>query len=48
MGTGSNLSPLSAIYRKQDGEVVRSILLSWLITLPVAALTSAVVYALIA
>jgi PiT family inorganic phosphate transporter len=39
---------IGLLSRKQDGKVVRSILLSWLITLPVAALTSAVVYALIA
>lgn len=39
---------IGLLSRKLDGKVVRSILWSWLITLPVAALTSAMVYVLIA
>ena len=37
---------IGVLGKKQNGKVVRSILLSWLITLPVAALASAVAYAL--
>lgn len=39
---------IGMLSKNQDGKVVRSILLSWLITLPVAALISAIVYGLIA